>query len=33
MGGSKVGLVDVVAVSLVDDDSISHLHDAALDPL
>ena len=33
MGGSKVGLVNVVAVSLVDDDGISHLHDAALDPL
>ena len=33
VGGSKVSLVNVIAVGLVDDDSISHLHDTALDPL
>ena len=31
--GREVGLVDVVAIGLVDDDGIGHLHDAALDPL
>ena len=33
MGGGKVSLVDVVAVCLIDYDSISHLHDTTLDPL
>ena len=33
VGSSKVGLVDVVAVSLIDDDGIGHLHDTTLDPL
>ena len=30
---SQAGAVDVVAVGLVDDDSVGHLHDAALDSL
>ena len=33
VGGSKVSLVNVVAVRLVDYYSISHLHDTTLDPL
>ena len=33
VGGGKISLVNVVAVSLVDYDSIGHLHDTALDPL
>ena len=33
LGGGQVGALYVVAVGLVDDDSVGHLHDAALDSL
>ena len=33
LGHGQAGAVDVVAVGLVDDDAVGHLHDAALDSL